>query len=240
VLSVLVPAYNEAARIGASLDAIAGWLDRRGDQAEIVVCDDGSSDETAAIVADRARGDARIRLERLPVNRGKGAAVGRGVEVARGDLVLVTDADLATPLSAFDDLAAALSGLDIAVASRAVPGTRREVVQPQLRRVMSRTFNLLARGLRLTDLRDTQCGFKLLRAEAARAVFARRRIDGFAFDVEILYVARQLGLRVGEVAVDSRTDLRSTVAVARHSWEMLRDLLRLRRLHRAEPPRDRS
>lgn len=214
-LSVVIPAYNEAHRLPATIETVAGYLAGRCREWEIVVVDDGSTDGTAALLAARADGE-RLIVCRLERNRGKGAAVRAGVARCRHDYVLVTDADLSTPISALDTLWRALQGADVAIGSRAVDRSLVVRAQPRYRTALGRLFNRLARALRLTPFADTQCGFKLWRREAARQVFARSRIDGFAFDVESLLIARKLGCRVAEAAVPWSNDPDSRVCLFPH------------------------
>lgn len=234
-LSIIIPAYNEAARLPASLEAIRGWADVVGMPVEILVCDDGSDDETAAIVADAARADARVRLVALGRNRGKGAAVRHGVLRARHAWVLITDADLSTPIEETERLAAAAlaRGVAVVIGSRDVDDSAIEVHQPWYREAMGRTFNRIVQTLAVPGVRDTQCGFKLLRADVARAIFDRATVDGFAFDVELLMLARQQGQAIAEVGVRWRNDDRSTVDPLRDSAKMLADVVRLRLRHGA-------
>ncbi len=181
-LSVIIPAYNEAARLGATLARITTFLADR--DAEILVVDDGSGDATAALAEA-----AGARVVRHVVNRGKGAATRTGMLVAAGDRLLLCDADLATPIEELAGLAAALdAGADVAIGSRAKETTT--LAQPWSRRILGRGFRMLVRyGLGVT-VRDPMCGFKLFSRAAAHDLFERSRIDGFAFDVELLYLAR--------------------------------------------------
>jgi glycosyltransferase involved in cell wall biosynthesis len=163
-LSIVVPAYNESRRVGASLDAILRWLDARGTPGEIVVVDDGSTDGTSQAAETRRAGDRRVRVVRLPANRGKGAAVRAGARASEGRLLLVTDADLSTPIEEVDRLIARMreTSSDIVIGSRALAGSKVVVAQPVWRRLMGRGFNVIIRTLTDLPYRDTQCGFKLL------------------------------------------------------------------------------
>lgn len=228
-LSIVIPAYNEAARIGGALIATRAFLDQRGIDAELVVVDDGSTDETPSIVAAQARDDLRVRLHRLDRNRGKGAAVREGVLRARGERVLFMDADLATPLEELDKLMRALDdGAEIAIGSRAIRGSRVVAHQHPLRELGGRAFNLLVQALIMPGIWDTQCGFKLFSRDAAQALFREATIDRFAFDVELLLLARGR-FRVAEVPVEWRHVEQSKVSPlrdgARTAWDL--GLLRL-------------
>jgi dolichyl-phosphate beta-glucosyltransferase len=192
VLSVVVPAFNEADRLPATLDRVLAFLRARGSAFDISVVDDGSTDATAAVVAGRS--DPEVRLIRLGQNQGKGAAVRRGVLESQGTLTLVSDADLSTPIEELARLEAALdAGVDIVCGSRGLPDSTIVTSQPVHRRQMGNAFNVILRLLALTPLRDTQCGFKLFRGSVARDVFARCTVRGFAYDVECLFLAERLG-----------------------------------------------
>ncbi len=228
-LSVVVPAYNEERRLPATLDRIGGYLAQSAWllPAEIIVVDDGSTDGTsAAAAAVGAFPGVAVRVIRFDRNRGKGAGVRAGLEASRGARVLISDADLATPIEEIEALLA--SGADLAVGSRAL---RRELIsrrQPPARDVMGRGFNVALRALGLTRLRDTQCGFKLLEGSLARRLAGAMRLDGFAFDIEMLARAERAGATIAEVPVRWRHVDASRVRPLRHSAQMLRDALRLR------------
>lgn len=232
-LTIVMPAFQEEARIGPSLDTLFAWLDQHAPRAEVVVVDDGSRDGTAEVVQARAAREPRLRLASLERNRGKGAAVRRGVELARGEWILLSDADLSTPLTELPKLVAAVqAGADIAIGSRDVRDSHIVRHQPAYRELMGRVFNQIVQAAALPGLRDTQCGFKLFAAHAARACFARQTIERFAFDVEVLYVARRLGYRIAEVGVVWVNDERSTVRPLRDASRMFADVVRIRRRHR--------
>lgn len=223
----MIPAYNEAGRLPATLARLREYLDANGPSPyEILVVDDGSQDDTAAR-ALTAGGDV-VRVLRNPGNRGKGYSVRRGMVEARGALRLMSDADLSTPIEDLPLLLRPLSaGFDVAIASRALPGARIEVHQPSFRENAGRLFNLLVRALVLPRLHDTQCGFKLWRAAAAEEAFARARLDGFSFDVETLYVASRRGRRIAEIPVTWRNDAATRVTPLRGAQAFL-DVLRIR------------
>jgi len=228
-LSVLIPAYNEALRLPATLERVAAFLCARilPQRAEILVVDDGSRDATARLAEEFVAPEGvTVRVVRLPENRGKGAAVRQGLLASRGAWVLLTDADLATPIEEYDRLAAA--GTPVAVGSRAL---RRELIQrrqPFHRDVLGRLFNCALRLLGLTTLRDTQCGFKLIEGGLARQLGHELRLDGFAYDVELLARAARRGAAVTEVPVRWFHVADSRVRTFAHGLEMLRDALRLR------------
>ena len=228
-LSVVIPAFNEASRLPVTLERIGAFLGAspRWLPAEVVVVDDGSSDETW-VVAQRAGLPAGVELvaKRLPSNRGKGAAVREGLAASHGEWVLISDADLATPIEEIDTLAAV--GADLASGSR---GLQRELIlrhQPPLRELGGRALNLAFRLLGLTHLTDTQCGFKLLEGGLARRVAVQLRLDGFAYDLELLARAERAGGRVVEVPVRWFHVEESRVRPLRHGLQVLRDAVVLR------------
>jgi dolichyl-phosphate beta-glucosyltransferase len=224
-LSVVIPARNEESRLPATLAALRADLDGRLERCEIIVADDGSTDRTAQVAS--AMG---ARLVRLPVNRGKGAAVRAGIGAARGRYILVSDADLSTPIAEYETLRHALDhGASVAIGSRAVAGARITQEQPVYRRAMGRVFNRMVQMLVLPGLHDTQCGFKLFRAEVAHRAFGQSTVDGFAFDVEILAIVKSLGGRIAEVPVEWHDSPRSTVRPFNDVPQMLLELVRIRR-----------
>lgn len=228
-LSVVIPAYDEEARLPATLDRVTAYLAGRPAflPAEVVVVDDGSRDRTASVAECFAAPAAvAVRVIRFARNRGKGAAVRAGLAASRGARVLISDADLATPIEELEPLLA--SGAQLAVGSRALDRdliTRR---QPLPRDLLGRLFNLGMHVLRLTTLRDTQCGFKLLDGELARTLASQLRLDGFAFDVELLARAARSGASVVEVPVHWHHVEASRVRPLRHGLQMLRDAVRVR------------
>ena len=226
-LSVVVPAYNEEARIGRTLDEIEAYLSGRTFTWEILVVDDGSVDRTREIVEEAGLRIPGIRV--LPVaHGGKGWAVRQGMLSARGRLRFMADADLAMPIDQLDGfLTRAEDGYDVMIASREAPGARR-FGEPHMRHVMGRVFNWVVRLLAVRGIQDTQCGFKCLTAEAADALFRVMSIDGFGFDVELLYVAKKRGLSVIEVPIQWRYQPRSKVRPLRDSILALTDILRIR------------
>jgi glycosyltransferase involved in cell wall biosynthesis len=226
-LSIVIPAFNEAARIGPTLERLIATLAPQPLTWDILVADDGSGDDTVAIVAAIAAREPRVGVVRLP-HRGKGATVRDGLLQARGARLFLCDADLAMPpeqIGAF--LAVVPSRCDIAIGSREGPGARR-VGEPLHRHLLGRVFNTLVRVLVLPDIQDTQCGFKLFSAEAAAAVLPTTTIDGWSFDVELLASARAQGWRIQAVPIEWHYGRESKLRVLPHSMQMLRDLLRIR------------
>jgi glycosyltransferase involved in cell wall biosynthesis len=227
-LSVVVPCFNEESRLPGSLAAVLAFLEASGRDYELILVDDGSRDCTPRLIREAERSNPRVCGVVLPANRGKGRALAEGVRASRGELVLISDADFSAPIEELPKLEAAVAaGAAVAIGSRARRGAR-EVDQPLHRRAMGKGFNLLVQALVLPGLWDTQCGFKLFRGEVARDLFGRLSVEGFAFDVEVLYLARRSGWEVSEVPVRWINSTTTRVQAVRHSREMLMDVLRIR------------
>jgi dolichyl-phosphate beta-glucosyltransferase len=232
-LSVVIPAFNEEARLGETLRTIRAYLESRPESSEIIVVGDGCTDRTCDIAAEVLADRPGDRILRRAKNRGKGYSVREGVLAARGGLILFSDADLSTPIAEFEKLQARiLADDDIVIGSRALPESDIQRRQNRFRELMGKSFNFSVRLFVLRGIRDTQCGFKLFRREAALAVFSLLRIEGFGFDVEALYIARRLGYRIGQVPVIWINSPQSKVRIVRSSAGMIGDLLRIKRLHR--------
>jgi dolichyl-phosphate beta-glucosyltransferase len=229
VLSVVIPCYNEEQRLPRTVELIERYLDGNQTPFELILVDDGSVDGTRAVMDDAAKQHAGVRIEVLPHNRGKGRALAAGVGVATGDEILVTDADLSTPIEELDKLQAATrNGAGIAIGSRALRGSRVEVSQPLYRVVMGKGFNLIVQAVLLPGIWDTQCGFKLFQADVAHQVFADLITDGFGYDPEVLYRARKQGVKIAEVPVVWRNSAPTKVSAVRSSLDMLKHVVRLR------------
>lgn len=232
-LTLVIPVYKEHLRFESSLRQIVAFMAEekaQGVEIDVVFVDDGSPEASAAVINDLIsdRNDPRMRLLRYAVNQGKGYAVRTGILAAGGELILMSDADLSTPLQDWHKLKDALdAGADIACGSRAVRGAHIGKPPPFHRRVLSRIFNLLVRLAGVHNFKDTQCGFKLFRAEPAKIIFERMRTRRFAFDVEMIAMARDLGYNVAEVPVRWDYSGHSTVKVFSSGSRMLIDLLRL-------------
>ena len=226
--SIVIPAYNESARLGATLERVLAFVNQQGWDAEVIVVDDGSTDNTAAIARSYAQNNINndvLRVIENPGNRGKGYSVRNGILSARGAVLLFTDADLSSPIEESVKLFEALdAGADIAIGSRWLRTELQTQRQSVARQVMGRVFNLLLRVLLQLDFKDTQCGFKAFRRNAARAIFPLQKIDGWGFDPEILFLARKSGYKVAEVPVvwahDDRTRINPIVDGARMVLEM--------------------
>ena len=226
-LTIIIPAFNEGARLERTLDEIQRWLVSSAlPEVELLVVDDGSTDRTASIAAAHPLAETALRVVCLPINRGKGAAVRAGVAEARGDHILFMDADLATPIEHYRDIARALSFADVAIGTRTASGSRVEA-RPLHRKAMSLVFNKLARTLVGVEVSDVLCGFKGFRRSAAQRIFAELRAERFAFDVELLGLARAHRLRVVEIPITWRHDARSTVRPLTHSFQSLAELCRI-------------
>jgi dolichyl-phosphate beta-glucosyltransferase len=230
MISVVIPCLNEERRIVPTAERIVAFLEKRPEPWELVVVDDGSGDRTSDAVRGRFAGAPTVRVVRYDVNHGKGFAVREGVVASRGDHVLFSDADLSTPIEELDALEAkAAEGFDLVVASRVVPGARITTPQPVRRRFSGLVFRALVRGLGLSGVRDTQCGFKLLRRATVAPVISTIETGGFAFDVELIARCERAGLRVAEVPVEWRDDAAgSKVRLFPDAIHMAVDLVRMR------------
>lgn len=227
--SIVVPCYNESARIGSSLEKITDFTRTRGWNAEILVVNDGSRDDTASIVRGYSRRDTSIRLIENPGNRGKGYSVRNGVLSASGDVILFTDADLSSPIEESVKLFDALrEGADVAMGSRWLRAELQTDRQPIYRQLLGRMFNLALRMALGLHFKDTQCGFKAFTRHAAQTIFPRQRIDRWGFDPEILYLARKFKLRTAEVPVSWAHDHRSKINPVLDGSKMLWEMLRVR------------
>ena len=226
-LSIVIPAFNEEKRLPATLDRVAAWVnDSPLPVGEVLVVDDGSSDGTGALVEKRG---GLLRLVRNPGNRGKGFAVRNGMLTAKGDWILSTDADLSAPIEELGKLidAARREHAVVAIGSRALDRQLVKVHQPLMREFSGRAFNVVMRVVTGLPFRDTQCGFKLFRQDAAKNIFSRQIEEGFSFDVEDLVIARMLGLRSIEVPVEWSNVEGTKVSLAQ-GMKSFADLVRIR------------
>ncbi len=236
-LSIVIPAYNEARRLPRTLSRIHAYLQEAIkrwqvglDEIEVIVVDDGSTDGTSELAKTFSNRFPNLQVLRHTPNRGKGYSVKEGMLVAKGQFRLFSDADLSTPIDELDKmLPLLLSGeADIAIASRGLPQSQLLVRQPWHREMLGRLFNLVVQALAVPGIWDTQCGFKLFRGDVADRLFKLQTLDGFAFDVEVLYLARKFRYRITEVPVQWLNDPNTKVQTLKHGMQMLRDLLVIR------------
>jgi dolichyl-phosphate beta-glucosyltransferase len=232
-LSLVIPAYNEAGRIGGTVMRVCSYLDRQPYDWELIIVIDGGP--TAAAEEARAAAGARsnVRVIENDVNRGKGYSVRRGFSDARGDRLVFIDADLSLPIEGLAGMMARFdAGADVVIASRTAPGSRAEGAPPAGRDLMSKVFNLAVQMVALPGIADTQCGFKGFSARAAGAIFSVAGSDRFGFDVEALYLARKHGFRIDELPVVCRYHGGSSVNRVSDGVRMFADVLAIRMRHR--------
>jgi dolichyl-phosphate beta-glucosyltransferase len=228
-ISLIIPAYNEELRLGNTLKLTISYLNSIPHPYEIIVSDDGSKDKTTEV----AKQFQDVRVVGDGVNYGKGAAVRRGMLEAKGDIRVFSDADLSTPIYEIEKVLTQLNaGFDICIGSRAIDDNLIRKHQPFYREFMGKTFNKLVQIFALKGISDTQCGFKGFTEKAAEDVFSRSQINGFGFDVEILYLARKLGYEIKEIGVEWYNDERTTVHPIKDSIQMFKEIIKVRRLHK--------
>jgi glycosyltransferase involved in cell wall biosynthesis len=227
-LSIIIPAYNEEARLPRTLTRIQDYLAAQDFSAEIIVVDDGSTDGTAAVTEEWCARQPSLQLLRNERNRGKGFSVRRGILGARGRMALFTDADLSAPIDEAKKLLDALADADVAIGSRAINRGLIEVHQSGMRERAGMIFNLIVRMMTGLPFADTQCGFKAFRRERCKEVFEQQRVEGFGFDPEVLFLAQRRGLRIVEIPVRWAHDPATKVHVVRDSLRMLADLFVIR------------
>jgi glycosyltransferase involved in cell wall biosynthesis len=230
-LSIIIPAYNEEHRLPPTLERVARFLTTQPLRTEIIVVDDGSKDDTCGVVERAMSQYPNLRLVRQSPNRGKGAAVRMGMLAARGQIRVMCDADCSMPPEQMPRLLAPIIACEteIAIGSRYVEGARTDVKQPLYRVLWSRLANKVIQRSLVPGVRDTQCGFKAFTAEAARDLFRRARIDGWAFDLEILALARRRGYGIKEIGVEWVDDRRSRINPLKDMWKVIREALTIRR-----------
>jgi dolichyl-phosphate beta-glucosyltransferase len=228
-ISIIIPAYNEESRILPTIRRIHSYLSDKFRDFEIIVVDDGSTDNTAPVVENLGRTFSNIRLIHYPRNSGKGYAVKTGVLASRGYFLLTCDADQSTPIEELEKLFPFLDkGFDVVIGSRGLQESNILVRQPWYRERMGRTFNVFVRVLVIGGFKDTQCGFKLFRGDVARRLFRKSLISGFGFDVEILFLAEKEGFRIKEVPVKWLNSPNSRVKIVRDSAKMFIELFKIR------------
>lgn len=225
-LSVVLPSYNEETRVGGTLSILKDYFETQDYAAEVIVVSDGSSDHTVAVVEEQ---HPWVRVIVYEHNRGKGYATKIGLTEAKGEFILVSDADGSTPINDVEKMWPKLeSGCDIVIGSRALHESDIEIRQPLYRQSMGRIYNVILRLLGLTPFKDTQCGFKIFRKSAMDPVLARMTSDGFGADCEMLFIAAKQGLAVDEVPVRWLNSLESKVHPIFDSLEMLREAILVR------------
>ena len=228
-LSIVIPAYNESARIETALERVLGCVAERGWDAEVLVVDDGSKDDTVAIVERWMVRHPRLHLVKNAGNRGKGYSVRNGLLQAAGDVVMFTDADLSAPMEEAERLLAAIAdGADVAIGSRWMDRTRQTIHQPLYRQFFGRCFNWITRRVMGLPFKDTQCGFKAFRRQAAQVIFRLQTIERWGFDPEILFIARKLKYVIREVPVTWGHDERSRISYLKDGMKMLEDMAVIR------------
>jgi glycosyltransferase involved in cell wall biosynthesis len=228
--SIILPAYNEGVRIAGTLEKILAYSKKRGWDAEVLVVNDGSTDNTCEIVRSYAAGNPTLRLINNPGNRGKGYSVRNGMVRAHGDILLFSDADLSSPIEEADKLFAAIEdGADIAIGSRWLKPELQAQRQPLLRQILGRIFNLALRIILGLNFKDTQCGFKAFSRPAAEAIFPLQQIERWGFDPEILYLAKKFGFGIREVPVIWSHREGTRINPLRDGMRMFAEVLRIRR-----------
>ena len=227
--SIVIPAYNESARIPATLEAVVACIRERGWAAEVIVVNDGSSDATAEVVRDFAANAPEVRLIENPGNRGKGYSVRNGMLQALGEVVMFTDSDLSAPIEEAERLFAAIAeGADIAIGSRWLEKGRQTHRQPLYRQFFGRCFNAVTRAVMGLHFADTQCGFKAFTRAAAQTVFQLQTIERWGFDPEILFIALKRGFRIVEVPVSWAHDERTRMSYLKDGIKMLEEIAIIR------------
>ena len=227
--SIVIPAYNESGRLGATLNRVLAYVHAQGWDAEVIVVNDGSGDNTAEIVGTLADRDPALRLIENPGNRGKGYSVRNGMLHAKGQIVLFSDADLSSPIEEAPKLFRALeAGADVAIGSRWLRAETQTQRQPLHRQIFGRIFNLLLRLTLGLKFKDTQCGFKAFKQSAVRAIFPHQRIERWGFDPEVLFLARKSGFKVTEVPVAWGHSGGTRIHPLRDGSKMFLEMLRIR------------
>jgi dolichyl-phosphate beta-glucosyltransferase len=227
--SIIIPAYNESARIRATLDRVLAYCRERGWDAEIIIVNDGSRDNTIEIVQEYAAANSRLRLLENPGNRGKGYSVRNGMLHARGEMLLFSDADLSSPIEEAEKLFAAIAGgADVAIGSRWLRSDLQSQRQPLYRQLFGRIFNLMLRITLGLTFRDTQCGFKAFTRRAAQAIFPLQTVERWGFDPELLYLAKKFGFKIVEVPVAWAHSEGTRISPLRDGIRMFGEMLKIR------------
>lgn len=233
-LSIIIPAFNESKRIQFALKTIVQYLENRFDY-EIIVIDDGSTDNTFDSVMEIIKNNQKIKYLKNEKNYGKGFSIKKGMLCAKKEYLLFSDADLSTPIEEVEKLIKYLEeGYDIAIGSRSLKDSEILIKQPFYRRIIGKTFNLLVKFFGLAEFNDTQCGFKLFKKEVALEIFKKVKIDHFAFDVEVLYLAKKKGYSIKEVPVQWKNSPASRIKPLLDSLKMFIDLIKIRFIYKYE------
>lgn len=232
-LSIVIPAFNEENRLKDTVEKISQYLKSRQENCEMIIVDDGSTDATLSIASKFSETTSiEIVVLRNETNEGKGFSVRKGILATKGEYVVFSDADMSTPIEEIEKLLDyTREGYDIVIGSRAQAGSKVAVPQAWYRRMMGKTFNCLAKLVLLAEFDDTQCGFKVFKGSIAREIASNMKINGFSFDVEMLYLAVKKGYRIKEVGVTWRNSPDSKVKVISSSVNMFFDLFRIKRIH---------
>ena len=231
-LSLIIPVYNEESRLAFTLNTVGAYLSALGKSYEIIVVDDGSSDDTKKVLREQIARTNNLRIVSYEENCGKGYAVRQGVFASRGDYVMFSDVDLSAPIDELPKLLKAVeNSYDVAIGSRAVKGSVITVHQPLYRELGGKGLNLVIRLLAVPGIHDTQCGFKLFRGDVAREIFAKCFLNGWSFDIEVLYLARRLGYSIAEIPVRWAHSEGSKLHPLTAGIRVIKDLIRLRLHH---------
>lgn len=229
LMTVIIPAYNEAHRLPQTLARVLTFVEARPEKLDVIVINNNSRDTTRQVADEFARGTDLLHVLDQPI-QGKGAAVRKGILAATGEYAFICDADLAMPIEELPRFFPATLGkaYDIAIGSREVKGAQR-FDEPAYRHLMGRVFNFVVRTLAVSGIQDTQCGFKAFRREVGQAIFRVQKIDGFAFDVEVLALARRWGYGIEEIGIPWTYGPGGSVHPIRDSWRMFREVVKIRR-----------
>lgn len=230
-ISIVIPAYNEEARISVSLEKIAAYMYRRGTLYELIVVNDGSTDSTLSVVQELIPKIPSLKIVTYDKNQGKGNATKAGVLEAKGQIVFFTDADLSTPIEEIERFLVEIKQADVVIGSRAAHGASIKIHEPFHREILGKLFCLFVRLFCVPGFADTQCGAKMFKGEVSRILFQQLKIARFAFDVELLYLAKRSGFRVKELPITWYFSNNSRVRTFRDGFKMLWDVMKIKAMH---------